>query len=534
MQLTSSAHPGVRRAVRRRLRILSASTVMATALLAGCGSTDDVADEPRSPASKATSSASAEGSSQPSREVAPAKALRAFYEQQLEWDACGSGQECAEVDVPLDYARPAGSTVTLELRRSPAEGDPRGTLFVNPGGPGASGVDYTSFFVDGAGADVVANYDVVGFDPRGVGTSEPIDCLGTEAMDRYVASDPDPDDAAEAEAFVAYVRELGEGCVRSSGALAEHVSTQEVARDLDVLRAVVGDEKLTYYGASYGTYIGATYAELFPKRVGRMVLDGAVDPTLSNADTNLEQARGFETALRAYAADCVEQGDCPLGDSAAAVVDRIAELLTELDESPMPTDDPDRPLTQALGFYGVALPLYDERSWGFLTQALEAALADNGSVLLLFADQYLSRTEDGYSDNSAEVIAAVNCLDRPTDTSEADVEATIPEFEEASPTFGRVFAWSVAGCGAWPVRSPLEPLESYDAEGAAPIVVVGTTRDPATPYEWAVSLAEQLSSGVLVTRDGDGHTGYSQGNDCVDDAVDDYLVKGKVPVDNLE
>jgi pimeloyl-ACP methyl ester carboxylesterase len=312
------------------------------------------------------------------------------------------------------------------------------------------------------------------------------------------------------------------------------VSTQEVARDLDVLRGVVGDEKLTYYGASYGTYIGATYAELFPEQVGRMVLDGAVDPTLSNTDANLEQARGFETALRAYAADCVKQGACPLGESQDAVVERIGQLLQDLDESPLPTNDPERPLTQALGFYGVALPLYDEGSWSFLTQALEGALAGNGSVLLLFADQYLSRTEDGYADNSAEVISAVNCLDRPTETTAADVEATIPDFEKASPTFGRVFAWSVAGCGAWPARSPLEPLESYDAEGAPPIVVVGTTRDPATPYEWAVSLADQLSSGVLVTRDGDGHTGYGQGNDCVDSAVDEYFVQGEVPAGDLQ
>lgn len=523
------------RAARRRPRVRAVSVVMATAVLTGCGSTDDTGDDPASAASEPTSTSdAAEPSSRPSGAAAPARALRPFYEQKLEWEGCGSEQDCAEVDVPLDYADPAGDTVTLQLRRSPAEGEPQGTLFVNPGGPGGSGVDFASFFVGEAGEGVVADYDVVGFDPRGVGTSEPLECLGTEAMDRYVSSDPDPDDAAESEEFIASVRALGNGCVRNSGPLAAHVSTQEVARDLDVLRAVVGDEKLTYYGASYGTYIGATYAELFPEQVGRMVLDGAVDPTLANTDTNLEQARGFETALRAYAADCVEQGDCPLGESEDDVVERVGQLLRELDESPMPTSDPERPLTQSLGFYGVALPLYDEGSWSYLTQGLEAALAGNGGVLLLFADQYLSRTESGYSDNSAEVISAVNCLDKPVDTTAADVEATIPDFQEASPTFGRVFAWSVAGCGAWPVRSPLEPLESYDAQGAAPIVVVGTTRDPATPYEWAVSLAEQLSSGVLVTRDGDGHTGYGQGNDCVDSAVDDYLVDGKVPADGLE
>ena len=503
-------------------------------LLPACGSTEESDDPASAESGQPTGEASAQPSAPAPDATAPDRALRSFYEQEPQWRSCASGQECTEVDVPLDYADPTADTVTLQLRRTPAPGSPQGTLFVNPGGPGGSGVDFAAYFADEAGAEVLQSYDIVGFDPRGVGTSEPVDCLGTEAMDRYVASDPDPDDQAEAETFLRYSRQLGRGCLRRSGELARHVSTQEVARDLDILRAVLGSEKLDYYGASYGTYIGATYAELFPGQVGRMVLDGAVDPTLSNTETNLEQARGFETALRAYAADCVDQGDCPLGDSVDEAVARVGELLQDLDETPLPTDDPDRPLTESLGFYGVALPLYDEGSWGYLTTGLEAALGGNGGVLLLFADQYLSRTEDGYSDNSAEVISAVNCLDKPADTTPADVEASVADFEAASPTFGRVFAWSVAGCGAWPLRSPLEPLESYDAEGAAPIVVVGTTRDPATPYEWAEALAEQLSSGVLVTRDGDGHTGYGQGNECVDTAVNDYLVNGKVPAEDTQ
>ncbi len=525
-----------------RWRLFTGVTAVSI-LLAGCGSTApvDEADSPAtspptSPASSSTTDPTpSSGSPGPDARTPPDPALRPFYEQVADWSGCGSGQECAEVEVPLDYAEPQGATVTLQLRRTPASsGDPLGTLFVNPGGPGGSGVDFTSYFVDEASNAVLDGYDVVGFDPRGVGTSDPVECLGTAALDRYISADPDPDTAVEASTFLRFVRVLGKGCAKRSGDLAAHVSTEEVARDLDVLRAVVGDGQLHYYGASYGTFIGATYAELFPEQVGRMVLDGAVDPTLSNEDTNLEQARGFETALRAYAADCVDQGDCPLGDSQDAAVERVAQLLQDLDQSPLPTNDSQRPLTEALGFYGVALPLYDEASWPYLTTALERALAGDGGVLLLFADQYLSRTDAGYSDNSAEVIAAVNCLDKPSTATAADVEASIPAFEQASPTFGRVFAWSVAGCGAWPVKPPLEPIESYDAQGAAPIVVVGTTRDPATPYEWAQSLAQQLASGVLVTRDGDGHTGYGQGNDCVDSAVEDYLVDGDVPAEDLQ
>lgn len=525
------------RGAARRWRLIVGASTVGLVLLTGCGDTDraDEADGPASAPTSASPSAAPTSGGTASGDTAPDPGLQSFYDQRPQWRGCGSGQECAEVDVPLDYADPQGETVTLQLRRTPAASDdPRGTLFVNPGGPGGSGVDFTSYFAGEASEGVLEAYDVVGFDPRGVGTSDPVECLDTAAMDRYVAADPDPDTTAEERAFLRLSEELGNGCVSESGELAEHVSTQEVARDLDVLRAVVGDDQLNYYGASYGTFIGATYAELFPEQVGRMVLDGAVDPTLPNEETNLEQARGFETALRAYAADCVERGDCPLGDSTDAAVARVGQLLQDLDENPLPTNDPDRPLTEALGFYGVALPLYDQASWPYLTTALERALAGDGGVLLLFADQYLSRTNGGYTDNSAEVIAAVNCLDKPSDAGVADVEASIPAFEEASPTFGRVFAWSVAGCGAWPVEPSLDPIETYDADGAAPIVVVGTTRDPATPYEWAQALAVQLSSGVLVTRDGDGHTGYGQGNDCVDSAVEDYLVDGDVPAEDLQ
>jgi len=331
----------------------------------------------------------------------------------------------------------------------------------------------------------------------------------------------------------ALVRDLGEACRDNTGPLAGHVSTIEVAKDLDILRAVVGDQELHYYGASYGTFIGATYAELFPDNVDRMVLDGALDPALSIQELNLQQAAGFETALNAYVDACIETGGCPLGDDKQTALERIGALLEGLDANPLATGNADRPLTQALGFYGIAVTLYNQDYWSTLTGALTLALAGDGAELLRLADAYLNRTSDGYADNSAQVIYAVNCLDKPVDASARQIEASEPDYAAAAPVFGRVFAWSLLGCANWPIEPTEKPLV-IDAAGAAPIVVVGTTRDPATPYQWAVSLAEQLESGVLVSRDGDGHTGYHMGNDCVDDALDAYLVDGTVPTDGLQ
>jgi pimeloyl-ACP methyl ester carboxylesterase len=464
----------------------------------------------------------------------PSPELARFYSQDLEWSSCEGASECATLEVPLDYDDPDGRTIELALlRRSAADSDHRiGSLVVNPGGPGQSGTTFAAQADLAFGDPVLENFDIVGFDPRGAGKSAPIDCLGDGELDELVAADPDPDTAAETRELVRLSQALVRGCVERSGALASHISTIEAARDMDVLRAALGESTLDYFGASYGTELGSTYAELFPERVGRFVLDGAIDPTLDFRQLALGQATGFETALRAYVDDCVKTQDpCFLGDSVEEGLARISDLLDQVDAKPLPTAT-GRQLQVGNAFYGIVLPLYVRDYWFLLTSALGDALDGDGSALLRLSDLYNSRAANGYTDNSREAFTAITCLDDPESIPPDDVPAELPDFEKASPTFGAVFAWGLVSCRGAEADSTEKPLE-IDGSGAAPIVVIGTTRDPATPYEWAKSLAEQLDSGVLVSRDGDGHTGYNKGNECVDDAVHAYLLDGEVPDDGL-
>lgn len=458
--------------------------------------------------------------------------LRKFYAQKIHWHDC-SGNRCGHFEVPLDYAHPGGRSIRIAVLKVPASGKRIGSLVVNPGGPGGSGIEYAAAGSLQFGQRLASRYDIVGFDPRGVGASTPLHCLGTREMDKVVSFDPDPETAAERHEMDALWHAFGEGCVKRSGALVQHVSTVEAARDMDILRAVLGSRKLDYMGASYGTYLGATYAGLYPTHVGRFVLDGAVDPALSNRAMAIEQAHGFETALRAYLQDCVDQGGCFLGDTVEAGAQRIRALYDQLEKQPMKTDDPGRPLTEGLGMIGTWLPLYVKSYWPQLTEALRAAIEHgDGSKLLSLADFYLGRGSRSYRDNSMEMLNAVNCLDHPDSVPSDEVPKEFPAFEKASPTFGKAFAFSLSSCADWPAKGDRKSAP-IRAAGAPPIVVVGTTRDPATPLKWAEALASELASGRLIVRDGDGHTGFQQGNACVDSAVEDFLIKGKVPPKRL-
>lgn len=463
---------------------------------------------------------------------APDPALQEFYDQTLDWSECDTRMVCASMQVPLDYAQPDGSTIEIAVLKRYADGDRQGSLVVNPGGPGAPGTEYarlaSSFFRD----PVTDAFDVVGFDPRGTGDSSPVDCLPDQELDEYLAGDPDPDDEQEQQEYVASVNGLTTGCVTSDPALAQHVSTIEAARDMDVLRAVLEEDELTYLGASYGTKLGATYADVFPDRTGRLVLDGGVDLSLSTRDQALEQARGFETALRAYVDNCLETSDsCFLGSTLDEGMQTISDLLDQLDEQPIQVGD--RQLTEGYAFYGIAAPLYDRGNWLLLSTGLKGALGGDGGVLLTLADAYAYRNPDGsYADNTLEANTAINCLDDPSSRDIEGVLAEVPAFEEASPTLGRSFAWALVGCSDQQPRSTEEP-RTVTGAGAPPILVVGTTRDPATPMKWSEALADQLESGVLVRRNGDGHTGYNVGNECVDLAVEDFLLEGTVPEDGL-
>jgi pimeloyl-ACP methyl ester carboxylesterase len=467
-------------------------------------------------------------------------ALTSYYDQKPAWRGCGvPGFQCATIKAPLDYAKPAAGDVRLAVSRKKATGpgERLGSLLVNPGGPGGSAIGYVQAYAGiGYPAEVRARYDMVAVDPRGVARSEPVECLDGPEMDRYTQTDTTPDDAKEADGLVEAYRTFAEGCGADAPRLLRHVSTVEAARDMDIVRAVLGDEKLNYVGASYGTFLGATYAGLFPDRTGRLVLDGAMDPSLSARGLNLEQTAGFETAFRSFARDCVRHADCPLGGARTSpdqVGKNLKAFFEKLDARPAATGDADgRRLTESLATTGVIAAMYDEGAWQQLREALTSAMKENdGSGLLALSDGYYERDADGGYSNLMFANAAVNCLDLPPafDTPD-EARRALPEFQKASPVFGEGLAWAALNCAYWPVHATGEP-HRIEAKGAAPIVVVGTTRDPATPYRWAQALAGQLSSARLLTYEGDGHTAYGRGSSCIDRTINAYLLRGTPPTD---
>lgn len=463
--------------------------------------------------------------------------LEQFYGQHLSWSSC-TGGECSKLTVPIDYAKPADGTIQLALLRVPArDGSQRiGSLVVNPGGPGGSGVDYAKAADQIVGNEVRRRFDIVGFDPRGVGRSAPIDCLSDTELDTFLGgTDPTPDNAAEEQNLVAEDKKLADGCATKNPKLVGHVSTVDAAKDMDVLRAALGEQKLNYLGKSYGTFLGSTYADLFPKLVGRMVLDGVVPPDLTSKELNIGQASGFELATRSYVADCIKNSDCPVGQSVDEGMQWIRDFLQGLDSQPIAVTDDQRvtKLTEAWGSMGIAQAMYDQSLWPTLSDALKNAKDGDGNLLMRLADEMADRTPGGqYSGNIMEVIYAVNCLDRPDTADPAQVEANAAEALKASPTWGKYLAWSSVACGEWDVKSTGTP-HKVTAAGSGPIVVVGTIRDPATIYAWSVQLRQELSNAVLITWDGDGHTAYKRSNACVDDPIDNYYVNGTTPQDGL-
>ncbi|MFE6196894.1 alpha/beta hydrolase [Streptomyces sp. NPDC057838] len=520
------AHRRPRGAARTAAGLLATAALLVSACSSGSSSTS-------------TASAAQEAALVALPRSTPA-ALSPYYAQKPAWRGCGvPGFQCATIKAPLDYAKPSAGDVRLAVTRKKATGpgERLGSLLVNPGGPGGSAIGYVQAYAGiGYPAEVRARYDMVAVDPRGVARSEPVECLDGPAMDTYTRTDTTPDDARETDGLVAAYRTFAEGCGADAPRLLRHVSTVEAARDMDIVRAALGDEKLNFVGASYGTFLGATYAGLFPERTGRLVLDGAMDPSLPARRLNLEQTAGFETAFRSFARDCVRHADCPLGTkgaSPAQVGENLKAFFEKLDARPVPTGDAGgRGLTESLATTGVIAAMYDEGSWEQLREALTSAMKENdGSGLLTLSDGYYERDTDGRYSNLMFANAAVNCLDLPPSFDTPDeVRRALPEFEKASPVFGEGLAWAALNCAYWPVGATGEP-HRIEARGAAPIVVVGTTRDPATPYRWARALAGQLSSGRLLTYEGDGHTAYGRGSSCVDRTINAYLLRGTPPKD---
>lgn len=452
----------------------------------------------------------------------------------LAWTDCGAPFECATLQVPLDYANPGGDQITLALIRLPAE-DPSarvGSLLVNPGGPGGSGVDFVRS--SGAGLysdDLRRHFDIVGFDPRGVGESTPVECLDGAQLDRLNALDPTPDTPQERQALIDGARQFDQACETNSGRLLPFMATADAARDMDRIRIALGESKLTYFGFSYGTFLGTVYAGLFPGHVRALVLDGAIDPLATFQQRNETQAEGFSRALSAFFAACAADPTCAFyndGDPAGA----FDRLMAEIDARPLPAIAiPDsRLIGPGEAFTGVLYALYSKSSWPYLEQGLALAQLGDGSILLVMADSYNERNPDGSYKNVAAANNAVNCLDYRVPTDVAAYDAMVAPLERVAPRFGEAIAYSGLTCAFWPVHPTRDPGR-ITADGAPPILVVGTTGDPATPYEWAQALAKELSSGVLLTRRGEGHTAYGDSS-CIRQYVDTYLVTLQTPPPN--
>jgi pimeloyl-ACP methyl ester carboxylesterase len=491
----------------------SALWLAAAVLLAAC-------------ATACTSASAPAPSPQPAR-------LAAYYAQRLDWQPCDAGFQCAQLVVPFDYAEPDGPRFTLPVVKLPAA-DPSqriGTLVINPGGPGASGVQYALAARLEFPAAILDRFDIVGFDPRGVGGSQPaLNCLTGPQLDTFLATNDEPSDLAQLADVIAESKQFAVQCERNSAALLPYVGTPNAARDLDVLRSALGESQLTYLGKSYGTYLGAWYAQLFPHRVRALVLDGAIDPDTSSLQATIAQAEGFQTAFGSFAAWCLASAGCPLGSggSAARAAAKVENLITRANSVPLANHLGDRQVADgAMLLTGVADALYSRSLWPVLSTALASAFAGDGTGLLELANQLYERNPNGTYSNLASALTAVDCLDRPWPRSLGAWQSAASAAARAAPMFGAALVWGSLTCAYWPV--PAYPLPRIRAAGAPPILVVGTLRDPATPYRWAQALADDLSSGVLLGWNGDGHTAYGEGSACVDTIVNDYLINLAVP-----
>ena len=459
-------------------------------------------------------------------------ALEEFYSQVLSWSDCGGGMQCTTAEAPLDWENPATDSIELALTRQVATGSNRlGSLLINPGGPGASGYDIVHDNVDFATSETLqASYDIVGFDPRGVGRSSAISCYDDPATLDAFLYDLAPGEIGS-DAWVAALETAGgdfaDDCATYSGDLLGFVDTVSAARDLDLLRAILGDEKLNYLGYSYGTILGATFAELYPTKTGRIVLDGALDPESTSFDVTKTQAAGFESALTAFLDDCADQSACPFTKGTDAALVDIRTLLDRLDASPLRAAD-GRELSSSAFTTAIILPLYDEDNWTYLRDLFTAVNQGDAEYAFQLADAYNSRVDGEYIDNSLEARIAINCLDYGSAGELAEWRTQAEELAEIAPVFGPQFAYGETTCKNWPF-GPKREYGPIHATGSGDILVVGTTNDPATPYVWSEALAEQLDAGQLITRKGEGHTGYNKGNECVDSTVDDYFVSGNVP-----
>lgn len=514
---------------------VTAAAALTAGLIAGCGGSGGGSGG-ADPKASSPAAGIPHSTAPPPRSAALPPLSASLTGQRLDWGRCGatasspapgSDWQCATLKAPLDYAKPDGRTLGLALIRARSRGgggERIGSLLFNFGGPGGSGVDLLPAFAPQY-AKLRERYDLVGFDPRGVAASEGVRCRGDKETQAAEAIDLTPDTPAEEKAFFDDAAAFGKGCQKEAGALLGHVSTIEAARDMDLMREVLGDDELHYMGVSYGTELGGIYAHLFPRKVGRLVLDAVVDPTAGRVGQAENQARGFQRALDNYFRS--------RGKDPEQGTHEIAALLKRLDAKPLPTGSA-RVLNESLATTGIAVTLYSRNSWPALTRGLRDAERGDGSALLALADSYNDRDpSSGHYGTASHSQRAISCLDDRARPTEARTKARLASFRAISPVFGAYMGWDTTGwCHDWPVSGQWDEPD-VSAHGAAPVLVVGNTGDPATPYEGARKMADELGKGVGIelTWKGEGHGAYGSGSSCVDSAVNAYLLEGRIPRD---
>ncbi len=527
--------------------LLAAVAVLAASALAGCSV--QIAGTAEPAGGSGTSGTATPSRTQTAVPGVPA-ALQKYYGQQLDWGSCaamareddvtdydGARFECARLTVPIDYNAPSAGETELAVARVKASGQRRGSLLMNPGGPGGSGVQMVaSKSLEAGKYEITRSYDLVGWDPRGVGASSPaVKCMGDRQRDENrlstLAYDNTPSGIAKQEAFNKSQADL---CAEKMGkTFLEHVGTADTVRDLDVLRAVLGDEKLTYLGYSYGTFIGAIYAETFPDRVRAMVLDGAVDPAEDPITSSIEQMAGFQTVFDDWAKDCAKYPNCPVGTDPSKATERYQELVRPLIDKTV-RGQGGRQLSYSDATTATIQAMYAQQLWEPLRRGLTGLKSGDGSLLQRIADIYLNRDEQGHYSPMMDANTAINCVDGPAITDAADLSRLDTGIRKAAPFLddGRGTGRAAKGaCAFWAAAPTLKPHE-VKAVGAPKTVVISTTHDPATPYENGVSLAKQLGAS-LISYEGSQHTVSLEGNACVDDAVTAYLRDLTIPAANL-
>lgn len=456
-----------------------------------------------------------------------------FYQQQVEFESCGDGLFCADVLAPMDWDDPSGEQIKIAVAyRKADKKESKGFVLFNPGGPGSSAVDWILESSDFIGTKSLReNFNILGFDPRGVGQSSAVKCLSDSEYDEFLYGVTGYELGSEEDlaASRAAIKDFAQKCLENTGELLGNVDTISAAKDMDLLRAVLGEEKLNFLGYSYGSLLGTVYANLFPDRVGRFVLDGAIDPTVPEEEQTLFQIAAFEAALRSFLENCEQFSDCPFSGYVEGDLERIQKFLLELEQKPLPTQS-GRELTIWAAVTGLIMPLYSESYWTYLSTAFDQAFDGQGDVFLVLADQYNDRQDDGtYATNLIAANFAIGCLDSRESSNIFSMERQNNALLEASPTLGRYWQYGGIRCESWPFEV-VQGLTSYSATGAPTILVIGTTGDPATPYSQAQALAGKiLDDAFLLTYKGEGHTIYGQQMGCVDNTVDRYFLTGDLP-----